>query len=406
MFQKLDEIKVLRDPVHGYIHVEYEVLWDVINSAWMQRLRRIRQLGGAYMVYHCADHTRFGHSLGVYEIVRRMVTEIPDIRDALNEEERMTVMLAALLHDAGHGPFSHAFESVSRESHEVYTCRIIEENTEITKILENAQKGFAKNVADVIRHKHPNHLLSQLISSQLDADRMDYLIRDAYFTGARYGEFDMERIMRTLRVEGDKLVVKESGVHAVENYIMSRYHMYWQVYYHPTARSYEYCIHALFHRLRDVGDPKDPCILPLFKELVQGKVIPLDTYFCLDEEACSYGFQLLKNHKDPIIRDLATRVLNRDLFEYTNKTTASVARIRRRLKKYGYDPAYYLGRDEVSQDPYVPYSGKNTDGTIWVRMDNGEIRELSMASNIVYSLIHGPVTDDQKIFYPSEIMKK
>jgi len=172
MFRKTDEVKVLRDPVHGYIHVDYEAVWQCINSAWFQRLRRIRQLGGAYMVYHTADHTRFGHSLGVYEIVRRMVTEVPDISNALTEREKLTVMLAGLMHDIGHGPYSHAFEKVSGTSHEEYTCRIIEEDPEIRGILENTAEGMAKEVADVIRHKSANPILPQLVSSQLDADRM------------------------------------------------------------------------------------------------------------------------------------------------------------------------------------------------------------------------------------------
>ena len=240
MFAPTDEEKVLRDPVHGYIHVRLQVIWNVINSSWFQRLRRIRQLGGAFMVYHCAEHSRFEHSLGVYELVRRMVTEVTDISEALDEREKVTVMLAALLHDVGHGPYSHAFEGVTDTSHEEFTCRIIEENTEITSILENCAEGLSKDVADVIRHKSRNPLLVQLISSQLDADRFDYLLRDAYFTGAKYGEYDLERILRVMRVtEGNQLVVKESGVYAVENYIMARYHMYWQVYYHPVARSYE-----------------------------------------------------------------------------------------------------------------------------------------------------------------------
>ena len=117
MFCKTEEEKVLRDPVHVYIHVDYQVVWDCINSRWFQRLRRIRQLGGAYMVYHTAEHSRFGHSLGVYEIVRRMVTEIPDLKNSLSEKEKVTVMLAGLLHDIGHGPYSHALESVTKHSH-------------------------------------------------------------------------------------------------------------------------------------------------------------------------------------------------------------------------------------------------------------------------------------------------
>lgn len=399
-FEPLEEVKVLRDPIHGYIHIDLKVVWDVLNSAWFQRMRRIRQLGGAVMVYHCAEHTRFEHSLGVYEIVRRMVTEVIDLKNALTEKEKVIVMLAGLLHDIGHGPYSHAFEGVTKTSHEVYTCRIIEEDTEITKILENACPGLAKEVADVIRHESSNPLLTQLISSQLDADRFDYLLRDAYFTGTKYGEYDLERILRTIRVEKDKVVVKESGVYAVENYIMARYHMYWQVYFHPVARSYECLLHLVFKRLKDLGSENiDPCVIPLFLPIICGDNIPLDTYFELDECSCGYGFAQLVHHHDPILQDLAIRIRDRDLFAYADSETYHNRKVRNHLKKEGYDLEYYWGKDEVEQNPYKPYSGEHS-GSIWVRMKDGSTRELSNASNIVYSLIHGPKNDDNKVFYP------
>lgn len=403
MFAPTDEEKVLRDPVHGYIHVRLQVIWNVINSSWFQRLRRIRQLGGAFMVYHCAEHSRFEHSLGVYELVRRMVTEVTDISEALDEREKVTVMLAALLHDVGHGPYSHAFEGVTDTSHEEFTCRIIEENTEITSILENCAEGLSKDVADVIRHKSRNPLLVQLISSQLDADRFDYLLRDAYFTGAKYGEYDLERILRVMRVtEGNQLVVKESGVYAVENYIMARYHMYWQVYYHPVARSYECILHMLFRRLKDVGEKElSENALSVFRPLIREGQISLDDYFCMDECSFGYGFQCLCECEDTILKDLAERLRDRRLFTYADSNPASNRRIRDKLKKMNYDLRYYWGRDEVEQSPYVPY-GSDHAGSIFVRMKDGTTMEMSNASNIVYSLIHGPARDDNKVFYPEE----
>ena len=383
MFAKTSEVKVLRDPVHGYVHIDLQVVWDIVNSSWFQRLRRIRQLGGAYVVYHCAEHTRFSHSLGVYEIVRRMVTEVPDIVNALNEYDKVTIMLAGLLHDIGHGPYSHAFEAVTGTSHEVFTCRIIEENTEITKILEASAKGLAKDVADVIRHKSKNPLLVQMISSQLDADRMDYLLRDAYFTGTKYGEFDLERILRTLRVvDGNRLVVKESGVYAVENYIMARYHMYWQIYYHPVARSFETILHLLFKRLRDLKSVSDPSIIPLFKPVLTGKKISLKQYFMLDEYAFSYGFSMLCEHKE--------------------SNPSNNRKLRHQLKKAGYNLNYYWSKDEVYQMPYEPYTDSRGDA-VWVKKKDGTIVEMSNASNIVYSLVHGPVHDVFSVYYPKGI---
>ena len=403
MFAKTSEVKVLRDPVHGYVHIDLQVVWDIVNSSWFQRLRRIRQLCGAYVVYHCAEHTRFSHSLGVYEIVRRMVTEVPDIVNALNEYDKVTIMLAGLLHDIGHGPYSHAFEAVSGTSHEVFTCRIIEENTEITKILEASAKGLAKDVADVIRHKSKNPLLVQMISSQLDADRMDYLLRDAYFTGTKYGEFDLERILRTLRVvDGNRLVVKESGVYAVENYIMARYHMYWQIYYHPVARSFETILHLLFKRLRDLKSVSDPSIIPLFKPVLTGKKISLKHYFMLDEYAFSYGFSMLCEHKDPIVRDLSLRIRDRKLFAYSESNPSNNRKLRHQLKKAGYNLVYYWSKDEVYQMPYEPYTDSRGDA-VWVKKKDGTIVEMSNASNIVYSLVHGPVHDVFSVYYPKGI---
>ncbi|MBW9212923.1 MULTISPECIES: HD domain-containing protein [Terrabacteria group] len=401
MFHKTNEVKVLRDPIHGYIHVEYQVVWDVINNRWFQRLRRIRQLGGASVVYHTAEHTRFSHSLGVYELVRRMVTEIPDLEKSLNQREKMIAMLAGLLHDIGHGPYSHALEAITNENHEVFTCRIIEENTEITEILNRASKGLAKEVADVIRHESQNPLLSQLISSQLDADRMDYLLRDAYFTGTKYGEFDLERILRVIRVHDDRqLVVKESGVYAVENYIMARYHMYWQVYYHPVARAFESILHSLFRRLKDI--PLQGERIEIIEPILQGKKLELEEYFRLDEYAFSYAFGQWVSHPDSIIADLCGRLRDRDLFDYVDYSTENQKKIAHILQRKGLDEKYYLTKDLVNQKPYQPYV-KNEQGAIWVRLKNGVTKELESASVIVGSLTRGKDNDDNKIFFPKEV---
>ena len=405
MFCKTEEEKVLRDPVHGYIHVDYQVVWDCINSRWFQRLRRIRQLGGAYMVYHTAEHSRFGHSLGVYEIVRRMVTEIPDLKNSLSEKEKVTVMLAGLLHDIGHGPYSHAFESVTKHSHEEYGCRIIREDRELHGILEHASRGLSNDVADVISHQYTkNPLLSQIISGQLDADRMDYLLRDAYFTGTKYGEFDLERILRTIHVADNLLVVKQSGVQAVENYIMARYHMYWQVYYHPVARSFECILNHEFKRLKDLQTDKNFMDdTGIFTALVGEKELSLEEYFRLDEQTCSYAFSLMQNGKDEIAKDLASRLMNRHLFACLDSTPKNTKEIKKKLKEGNYDPRYYFGTDDVAQRPYVPYKA-DQNSAIWILMNDGRISELADASVIVESLTRGQIRNDNRVFFPSEIL--
>ncbi len=407
LFEKLDEIKVLRDPIHGYIHIEYKVIWDVINSKEFQRLRRIKQLGSSFVVYHTAEHSRFTHSLGVYEIVRRMCNEVSDISNTLSAEEKLTVMLAGLLHDVGHGPFSHTFESICDINHEVFSCRIIEENTtDLNNVLESYKAGLSKNISSIINHTHKNTILSQMISGQLDADRMDYLLRDAYFTGTKYGEFDLERILRTLRVKNNILMVKSSGVHSIEDYIMARYHMYWQVYYHPVARSFECVVSALFDRMREIykTDKKSLDCVGFFVEFLKDESVSLNAHFLLDENTCYYGFQILSNHEDKILKDLAQRIINRDLFEYVDYTNKSmVDDIKKKIKSLGFDDKYYVKNDMVKQRPYKPFIGD--ERSIWLLMDNGDVEELSKGSNIVNSISKGKNINDNKVFFPKGLIK-
>lgn len=403
MLKKTNETKVMRDPIHGYIHVDLKIIWDCINAKEMQRLRRIHQLGGDFQVYHTAEHSRFSHSLGVYEIVRRMVSEIESLHEALSEYDKACVMLAGLLHDIGHGPFSHAFEGISKYTHEEYTVKIITEDSDIHRLLLNCDPNLPHDVASIIQYAHPKDCLNQIVSGQLDADRMDYLLRDAYFTGTSYGNFDLERILRTIRLVDDKIVVKESGIHSVEDYIMARYHMYWQVYLHPVARSYEAILSILFQRLKDVYEEMPSCLkeVTMFHPFLSGTANIHDLHQ-LDESAALYGFSLLQNCKDDILRDTAYRLLNRRLFEYVvYKDERDIKRIREEVAALGYEPDYYVYHDTVSQEPYSPYTSNQNGHNIWVLSDRGEICELSQASDIVRALTRADLKQEQKIYYPT-----
>ncbi|HEY9582623.1 MAG TPA: HD domain-containing protein, partial [Savagea sp.] len=170
--QKLSEEKVFKDPIHHYIHVRDRVIWDVIGTKEFQRLRRIRQLGTTYLVFHGAEHSRFQHSLGVYEIVRRIVDDVFTGRPEWREEERLVTLCAALLHDLGHGPFSHAFENVFELDHEQYTQAILLGDTEVNEVLSRVAPDFPERVANVIEKTYHDKLVVSLISSQIDADRM------------------------------------------------------------------------------------------------------------------------------------------------------------------------------------------------------------------------------------------
>lgn len=402
---KTNEIKVMRDPIHGYIHVDLQVVWDCINAKEFQRLRRIHQLGGDFQVYHTAEHSRFSHSLGVYEIVRRMVHEIPQLKESLSEYEKATVMLAGLLHDIGHGPFSHAFEGISTLKHEEYTVKIILEDSEIHHILANVDPMLPQHVASIITYQHPKECMNQMVSGQLDADRMDYLLRDAYFTGTSYGNFDLERILRTIRVKDGKIVVKESGIHSVEDYIMARYHMYWQVYLHPVARSYESLLSILFQRMKDVYQ-EDPSIcetVPMFEPFLTGEDADIQALYQLDEPAALYGFSQLLHWKDEILADLSYRILNRKLFEYRNiKSEDDALDIVRQVEELGYDTRYYVHHDAVSQKPYSPYASNENGHNIWVLEKDGSVVELSLASDIVKALTNADLKEEKKVYYPEE----
>lgn len=405
MFERTEEVKVMRDPIHGYIHVHYKVIWDCINAREFQRLRRIHQLGGDFQLYHTAEHTRFSHSLGVYEIVRRMVEEIEELSRSLSEYEKCAAMLAGLLHDLGHGPFSHAFEAVSDCHHEQFTQRILLEDSEIHRILSAADVRLPQDVADIIGYRYKNDLLNQLVSGQLDADRMDYLLRDAYFTGTSYGTFDMERILRTIRIQDAHLAVKESGIHSVEDYIMARYHMYWQVYLHPVARSYEIMIALLFERMKTLWKQKPSFFagLEMFTPFLSGERVAIEALFRLDEAAALYGFALLTQRSDPILRDLAARVLDRRLFAYTQEEADTYAKICPIAKANGYDPQYYVHRDHVTQKPYSPYKGRQGTHVIWIVDEQGTLSELSEKSAIVSALVDAKVKEQHLVYYPAEL---
>ena len=404
---RLNESRVFRDPIHRYIHIYHLPFWQLINTKEMQRLRRIHQLGGTHQVYQTAEHTRFPHSLGVYEVVRRML-ELETFQGQLNDYERLSVLCAALLHDVGHGPFSHSFEHVFAVSHEDFTRRIIlDPDTEVNQVLASYHPKLPEDVASIIEKTHPNPLLIQLVSSQIDGDRMDYLLRDSYFTGTSYGNFDMERILRTLRVKNKQIVFKESGVQAIEDYILARYHMYWQVYYHPTTRSYERLLILIFRRIRDLYQHgysfKNP--MPYLMPFIAGEDVSVEAYLKMDESCLLYYFSLLEETKDAILSDLCTRFLSRKLFKYRNlKDEADYARIRDQLEKLGYDVNYYLAMDDPKQTPYIHYGAGHEVEEIQILRPDGSIYLLPEVSEIVHAIVESKLDkQDKKVYFPKEV---
>ena len=410
---KLEE-KVFRDPVYGYVHVYDQLIWDLIQTKEVQRLRRIKQLGGTYMVFHTAEHSRFSHSLGVYEMARKIIRALMHRGTILSEDERLLVLSAALLHDLGHGPFSHSFESVFSVRHELFTERIIMENTEVNRVLEAYQKGFATKVRDVINKTYPNPLIISIISSQLDAERLDYLLRDAYFTGAPYGEIDVERILRTMRVVNNKIVYKVSGMHAIEDYLMSRYQMYWQVYLHSTGRSFDLVIQNMLRRVRELifsgYEFKRP--LEALKDLFLEEEPSVETYLKFDDSTISYYASLFTDEEDEILRDLADRFINRRLLKevhYTpnDETNEKLKQVKEYMIELGINPDYYLLTDHSVKTPYDYYGHKTNclPDCIELLMRDGSIQEISEVSTIIKGIIAVKPKQEHKVYFPLDLIQ-
>src|SRR5690625_1462751 len=406
---ELDEVKVFKDPVHRYVRVKDQVIWDLIATPEFQRLRRIKQLGTTNLTFHGAEHSRLNHSLGVYEVVRRIINKLED-KEGWNNAERLICLCAALLHDLGHGPFSHSFEKVFSLDHEKFTKKIILEDTNVNAILSRIADDFPERVAQVIDKTYSDKLVVSVISSQIDADRMDYLLRDAYYTGVSYGQFDMERILRVMRPTESQLVIKSTGMHAVEDYIMCRYQMYWQVYFHPVTRSAEVILTKILHRAKHLFESDytfelEPShFISLFKD-----TIILEDYLKLDESVVHYYFQLWQNEKDPILSDLCQRFVNRNLFKYVEfdpeKQMGKYKRLRHLFKLAGIDPDYYLSIDSSSDLPYAFYQSEEKERMpIHLSMPSGRLKELSQHSEVVEAISRKKRTD-HKLYFPLDLIK-
>ena len=400
MFEKLKRTKVFRDPLYGYIQVDYKIISDLIDSREVQRLRRIRQLSGVSMVFQTAEHTRFTHSLGAYQMANLVLQNVDGI-EVLDEYKSIIFLCAALLHDVGHGPYSHAFESVMNLSHEEMTVKIIlSPDTEINKILSQYE-NLATDIASVIAHDNRFPLLEALVSSQLDVDRMDYLSRDAYFTGAAYGHIDYYRILRSMKIVNNKLCVRASGVHSIESYLMSRYHMYFQVYYHPIARSYESLLENIYRRVNDLvaeGKIIDAPIEAFLK--VINNNCDVESYIDLDDAYVNGFIKQFTKSSDDILRKLSLCLINRHLYRYIDLADdPDPEEIEAIKSKYSEDVLkYYYLESKVEGVAYSIYKKTNIND-IKVLLPNGKIKSLEQYSPIVKSLSISSLKTVNRIYY-------
>lgn len=406
---RLASEKVFRDPLHDHIHISHQIILDLINSREFQRLRRIKQLGTAHYTFHGAEHSRFSHSLGVYELTRKIINNFTRrYANDWDDQYRLVTLCAALLHDIGHGPFSHTFEKIFETDHEQFTIDIIlQEGSEVNTILRSVSENFPNEVASVITKEHPNPQVVQLISSQIDADRMDYLLRDAYFTGATYGSFDLSRIMRVMRPYPGGIAFDINGMHAVEDYILCRYQMYMQVYFHPVSRGMEVTLDRLLKRASDLHqEGKLENMLPYLEPFFNNSYT-LEDYLRLDDGVMLTAISMWANHNDPYLSQLAQMILNRTplkSIEYNPDTDLDILeKLRDLVGKASFDKELFTGTNTSSDISYdyklkkkAPIMLYDTDGTVT------ELGEVSKIANILSDNIHG----DHRLYVPREFVKQ
>ncbi|MDI9358875.1 MAG: HD domain-containing protein [Phycisphaerales bacterium] len=318
-----DAIKVIQDPVYGFITFDHPLIINILNHHSFQRLRRIRQLGLDDLVYPGVEHTRFNHSLGCYFLCKAAVIELQQKGIAITKEEELGVLLASLLHDIGHGPFGHDLESViiRDTKHEVITLMIMHAlNKEFHNQLDMAIAIF--------QNDYPKKFLHQLVSSQLDTDRLDYLTRDSYFSGVKGGIVEYNRILKMFNVVNYELVIEEKGLYSVENFLLARRQMYWQVYLHKTALAIGTILNLIIQRAQELYQKTQDNDLYIHSDIDfflfhwhgQPHESILPRFYKIDDTDILFAIKKWRTYtKDFVLQELCRRLLDRDLLKIKNQ---------------------------------------------------------------------------------------
>ena len=300
--------KIINDPVYGFITIDDELIYQVISHPYYQRLRRINQMAMAYLVYPGAVHTRLHHSLGAYHLMGNALNELKSKGVEITAAEEQAAKLAILLHDIGHGPFSHALEDVLIEGmhHEEISLMIMKE-------LNKQFNGQLQLALDIFTGVYPKKFLQQLISGQLDVDRMDYLTRDSFFTGVNEGVIGYDRILKMLTVHDGELMVEEKGIYSIEKFLVARRLMYWQVYLHKTVLCAEQMLRRIIKRAKLVKAQTQAPLNNFINEPIQ--TVTLEEFCTLDDYDVLAAIKAWSHHPDKILSTLCTGIINRQLLK-------------------------------------------------------------------------------------------
>ncbi len=386
----MNKKKILNDPVYGFINIPNELIFEIIEHPYFQRLRRIKQLGLTDYVYPGALHTRFHHALGAMHLMSRALQSLESKGHSISKEEYDAALIAILLHDVGHGPFSHTleFSLFNDVTHEQLSVWMMERlNQEMNKALDLAIQIF--------QGKYHRPFFNQLVSSQLDLDRLDYLKRDSYFTGVHEGMVGSERIIKMLELHEDKLVVEEKGIYSIENFLNARRLMYWQVYLHKVAVSAEVMLIEIIKRVKELAQSgvhvQATPALSIFlernittKDFVEDEDI-IEIYTLLDDGDIWGSLKFWPNHDDLILRNLSEMLLRRKLFkiEFSNEDFDKevVESLNEKvISQYNIKPEqsnYFVKKGAVSNAAYIA-----TGGTIDILKKNGEVVDVAEATDL------------------------
>jgi HD superfamily phosphohydrolase len=414
--------RIYRDPVHNIIRLrtdtdEGQLMVRLIDTAEFQRLRRIKQLGLGLYTYQGAEHSRFTHSLGALHLITRVLDRLSQNYN-IAEEDRAAARAAALLHDVGHGSFSHVMESVLGFHHETMTARAVSSaETEIGQVLASYSASLPQRVASIVEGTFRPAALAQLVSSQLDVDRMDYLLRDSLMTGAKYGLYDLEWIVNALQIDeaGDRIYVAARGVFAVEEYLQARYYMFRQVYFHRTLRSAEAVLRSALRRaLELLQEGEDIWYAPgtAFEKVLRRKTLSLMEHLEIDDSDVIFHLKQWQRANDPVLRDLSLRFVGRRLFKAIDldmpepERAEFIARARALVARAGYLPDYYFIEDHAGDVPYYNYyTAEGVEPKTRIYVEDGyarpRIREISEVSEAVRGLQRGYQL--HRVCFPPEV---
>ena len=382
----MNKLKIINDPIYGFINIPDPLIFDLIQHPYFQRLRRISQMGLSYMVYPGAMHTRFHHAIGAMHLMQTAINVLRFKEVEISPEEEQAALIAILLHDIGHGPFSHALEySILQDiSHEDISLALMEKlNKELSGRLELAIQIF--------KGEYPKQFLTDLISSQLDVDRLDYLRRDSFYSGVIEGQVNSERLIKMMNVKNNQLVIDEKGIYSIEKFIISRRLMYWQVYFHKTGLMFEKILEKALQRAKElirkgVEVPMDERLFYLFTHKIE-KLSPeqLDVYTQLDDSDILYHLKEWINHPDFVLSYLSDMIINR---KHLNKLEISPEKFEKNyvhkmkeevlaqfpIKKA--DLSYLVFKDKIK---HIAYDQKTKP--ILLLQKNGDLIEFSRATD-------------------------